>query len=102
MLFEVVLELHVKPGQSAVLKDWLRDNLPQTQAYDGCISVQALEHDRNPDRIVLIGEWESRAQWETYIKWREDRGDFDTLAPMLEDAPRFECYRQIGEWKNAV
>jgi quinol monooxygenase YgiN len=100
MLFQVILDLRVKAEHAAALKRWFDENLPETQACDGCVYVQALEHDSDPGRIVLIGLWENRPKWETYIKWRQDRGDFETLAPMLAQPPRFECYRQFGEWSN--
>lgn len=98
MLFEVILELHAKPDQSSSLEHWLAVNLPDTQTFDGCVSVHALAHEDDPCRIVLIGFWQSRKQWEKYFKWREDRGDFDVLAPMLRNEPRAECFRQFGEW----
>ena len=101
MAFQVVLELRVIPESTSALKQWLNENLPATQSCDGCISVQALQHDADTSRILVIGLWQSRAKWETYIKWREDRGDFRALAPMLQAQPHFECYKQFGEWKNA-
>ena len=78
MLFEVILELNAKPDQSQVLKNWLETNLPDTQAFDGCAAVHALEHEENSSHIVLIGFWRSRKQWEQYFEWRKDRGDFET------------------------
>jgi quinol monooxygenase YgiN len=102
MLFEVILELDAKANQSGPLKKWLDENLPETQVHDGCVSVHALEQDSDPSQIIVIGLWQSRPKWETYIKWREDRGDFEILAPMLKKKPSFECYKRFGEWKNAT
>lgn len=100
MLFEVILELFVKSGQSHALKSWLETNLPETQAFDGCVSVHALESEDDPGKIVLIGFWKSRKKWEKYFEWREGRGDFETLAPMLKREPVVGCYSQIGEWRG--
>ena len=100
MLFEVILELNAKPDQSQALKNWLETNLPDTQAFDGCAAVHALEHEENSSHIVLIGFWRSRKQWEQYFEWRKDRGDFETLAPMLQSEPKVQCYTQFGEWNG--
>ncbi len=101
MLFEVILELFAKPGQSDALRRWLETNLPETQAFDGCVGVHALESEDVAGKIVLIGFWQSREKWERYFAWRERRGDFATLAPMLEREPAPACYHQIGEWNSS-
>ena len=97
MAIKVILSLRAKAGASESLKAWFDSNLPDTKARDGCISVEALEHETDPAEIVLIGTWETRGQWEAYIAWREHRGDFAVLATMLEGEPHFECYQVLGD-----
>lgn len=100
MTLTVILTLNVRSGRSHELRSWLNDNLPHTQSYDGCLSVTALEHDANANKIVLVGRWESRPKWERYIRWRENRGDFQHLAQIIVGEPDFECYQQFGLWSN--
>ena len=99
---KVILNLRAKAGEVESLKAWFGANLAESKDQDGCISVEALEHEEDPSKVVIIGTWETRGQWEAYIRWRERRGDFAVLAPMLEGEPHFECLQVLGEWKAAI
>jgi quinol monooxygenase YgiN len=57
--------------------------LVETRAYDGCVSVETYVDADHPDTIVLIEDWDSRAQNEKYITWRLETGLVELLEPIL-------------------
>ena len=40
-----------------------------------------------PDEIILIQGWDSRADQERYIAWRQETGDLQQLVATLREAP---------------
>lgn len=100
--FEVVLELISKPDSADRLRAWLKENLPDTRDYEGCLAVQALQDADRANRILVIGQWVSRSHWEKYIEWREARGDLATVGRLAEAPPSFNCFDVLGEWRTAT
>ncbi len=82
---KVTLLFKCHPGMGAVLLDAFSTSLGDTRAFDGCRSVETFVDSDNPDTILLIEEWDSRAQQEAYLTWRVETGMLDLLAPLLAD-----------------
>jgi quinol monooxygenase YgiN len=80
---KVILVFKCQPGMGAGLLDVFTTSLADTRAFDGCTSVQTFVDADNPDTIMLIEDWESKAQQETYLAWRIDNGMIDLLGPVL-------------------
>ncbi len=98
--FEVILELEARADAVDALTGWLTANLADTRDYAGCVSVQALRDTDDPTRIVVIGQWLSRAHWQRYIDWREARGDLATVGGLVREPPSFRCFDLLGEWRD--
>jgi quinol monooxygenase YgiN len=74
MAVTVVLELHLKPeGVADTLSD-LERQLPDTRAYDGCLSVETFVDQDDPCHVVLIERWREKADQERYLAWRAETG----------------------------
>ena len=79
----VIAEFHAAEGKLDELTAALKQALPETRAYDGCISLDSwLDKDRAT--IVLTEQWDSFDHYDRYLAWRRDTGVFDALAPLLE------------------
>ncbi len=63
----------------------LQPSLADTRAFDGCISVETFVDADNPDTVMLVEDWDSKAQQETYLAWRIDNGMIDLLGPVLAE-----------------
>ena len=87
MACTVILELDVKPEAVDGVKEGLKGMLPDTRAYDGCISVFATTDQDNPNSVIAVEKWESRKHYETYFAWRGERGDLDALGEALNSPP---------------
>ncbi len=82
---KVILIFKCQPGLGAALLDAFTTSLGDTRAFDGCRSVETFVDSDSPDTIMLIEEWESRAQQEAYLTWRVETGMLELLEPVLAE-----------------
>lgn len=87
MSIEVILDLQTSSEQREELINTLASILPDTRAYKGCQSIIATSNEDNPLNIVLLEKWDSRADHESYIAWRTERGDLEKLGALLTAPP---------------
>ncbi|MCY4624733.1 MAG: antibiotic biosynthesis monooxygenase [Chloroflexi bacterium] len=92
MAVRVLLELKAKPGTGDDLASFFRSILPDTRAYEGCVSVDALRNGADADNLVLVEVWETREHYEKYLAWRRERGDSDQLAQALAEPPNIRHF----------
>ena len=57
----VLLELKVKPGTGDEVLATLKSILPDTRSYDGNIGLYVIRNQDDPDVLVAVEEWESKA-----------------------------------------
>ena len=88
----VTLELSLTPEAVDTLIAQLPAILDETRQKPGFIAIDAYRHDEDANRIILSEQWESADAYRTYLQWRQDTGLFDTLGPMLADAPRVNIW----------
>ncbi|MDA0261427.1 MAG: putative quinol monooxygenase [Proteobacteria bacterium] len=88
----VILEATAKPGTGSALVETFRAILPDTRNKEGCESVEVTVSLDNPDQILLVERWASRAQYKAYLGWRKERGDLDTLAATLAGPPSIRYF----------
>ena len=79
----LILTFPCKPGAGKDLLAAFSTALADTRAFKGCLSVATYTSATNPDDIVLIEEWDSKASQITYMQWRADTGMSQQLAPLL-------------------
>ena len=84
----VTLAFSVIPKQAEVFKALLRELLPDTRAYEGCLKVDVYEDQDNPGRIYLVEDWESKAHQQRYQAWRDESGIARVVGPFLASEPR--------------
>lgn len=87
MAARVLLEAKAKPGTGNDLVAVFKSILPETRAYEGCISIEVLQNSDDADNLVLVEVWATRGHYENYLAWRRERGDLDRLAQVLAEPP---------------
>ena len=92
MAVKIVLELKAKPGAGDSLLETFRSILPDTRAYDGCIGVDTLRDRDDPDTLVLVETWESRAHYEKYFAWRQESGLVEQLGKVVAAPPNLRYF----------
>ena len=79
----VIVSFPAKPEMLETLKDAMKKALPETRAYDGCISVDTyIEESTNT--IHLIEDWETLDHQAKYLNWRVETGLLTQLDPILD------------------
>ena len=74
----VIVSFPAKEGMMNDLKEMLKNALPDTRSFDGCISVDTyIEESSNT--VHLIEDWETLEHQADYLKWRVETGLLDTL-----------------------
>ena len=79
----VVAEFHAAPGKLELLLATLKQVLPDTRAYDGCLGLESwLDEERST--IVLTEQWVSFDHYDRYLAWRGETGALGAVAALLE------------------
>ena len=80
----VIVSFPAKEGMMNDLKEMLKNALPDTRSFDGCISVETyIEESSNT--VHLIEDWETLEHQADYLKWRVETGLLDILEPLLQE-----------------
>ena len=88
----VLLELKVKPGTGDEVLATLKSILPDTRSYDGNIGMYVIRNQDDPDVLVAVEEWESKAHHEKYLAWRTETGVMDTLMEVVAEPPSIRYF----------
>lgn len=87
MSIDVTLDLQVSEENREALLNTLEAILPDTRAYKGCQEIVVTSNDDDPLNIVLLEKWDTRADHESYVAWRAERGDLAKLGALLTAKP---------------
>ena len=74
----------------------MRDLLADTRAYDGCEGITVHRNMDEASKVVLIEHWDTRAQYDKYLKWREETGVLGKIGALLDGPPSIQCYSNVG------
>lgn len=84
----VLLELLAHDDQVDALDAFLREMLPLTRVADGCDGLTVTRSQRLASAVSVIQTWQSRDQYLSYSRWRQERGDLEPFGHLLQAAPR--------------
>lgn len=96
MAVNVILEVKAKPEKVDELKQVLKTILPDTREYQGCMGVKVLLNQDEPLNIVLLENWESRQDYESYLAWRSETGALQKLAELLSQEPNIRYFDNLA------
>jgi len=96
MTCQVILEFKVKQDSIESMRSYLREILPDTRAYDGCVSLNIIRNQDDPAAFAVIEQWDTRNQYEKYLQWRVDTGVLDKLGEMMEGEPSLRFFSYFG------
>ena len=96
MSIMITVEFPLQDGKQDDMLASLAEALPDTRAFDGCISVETYA-EQDGSSILLVEEWESKAHQEAYSEWRVSTGMLDAIAPLVSADPIFRSYEIRSE-----
>jgi quinol monooxygenase YgiN len=88
----VTFVMNLKPEVMEPLLARFEEALPDTRAFPGCRSVKVFRNDEDPNKIILLEEWDSREDHEKYMAWRNEDGTMDALAGMFTSPTKPEYW----------
>ena len=92
----VLLEMKMKPENVDDLTDFLKSELHATRGFDGCNGLTFHRNQDDPNTMIAVEDWDSRQQYEKYLAWRTDRGDFEKLTGWMEGDPSIRFFDNVG------
>ena len=92
MVVMVTLEFSVLLERADEFKMLLRELLPGTRSYEGCLKVDVYQGHDDPRTIYLVEDWESKVHQQKYQAWRDASGIAEVIGPFLTDKPRFNYF----------
>jgi quinol monooxygenase YgiN len=66
--FHVVIQFEGKLEQPKLLSAILEELIDPSRAESGCIRYESFADLSNPNRFVVIEEWERQAQWQAHLQ----------------------------------
>ncbi len=91
-MFTRIVECYVKREKRQEFNDKIQNHvLPILQSQAGFVDMLNLSSEEEPERMVAISLWKSRADAERYHR-DHFSGILDTLRPSLRDEPSVEFY----------
>lgn len=64
----------------------------ETRAFPGFRDIRVLHNADRPNEVILIEEWDSRADHEAYVAFRTETGVMDQTAQMVTEPPRLDYW----------
>jgi len=97
MSIKVIVELKLKKGMLDNAMVSFSNLLPSTRARSGNEGVSLYNDLDNKSKVILIEQWSTRKDYESYSEWRTERGDISKLSELLLEAPtkRFFSYLSV-------
>jgi quinol monooxygenase YgiN len=74
----------------------MKAELHNTRGFDGCNSITVQRNQDDSNNIVIVEDWDSRQHYETYLAWRQDRGDMDKMGAWVAGAPTIRYFQNLG------
>ena len=92
MAITVMLEFSVLVERAEEFKILLRELLPDTRSYEGCLRVDVYQGHDNPGIIYLVEDWNSKEHQQKYQSWRNESGIAEVVGPYLAEEPQFHYF----------
>jgi len=88
----VTLELALKPEAVQDFCTQIPEVLKETREFPGFVDIMVRRNADDPNRVILVEEWETRAAYEAYIAYRTETGFMDALAETITEPPRLNYW----------
>lgn len=92
MAVMVLLEVQAKQGTGDGLVATFKQILPDTRKYDGFLDITVHQNQDDKDNLVLVEKWKSKADYESYLGWRQETGVLDQLIAACSAPPSIRYY----------
>ena len=89
---KITFVLNLKPEVTEQMCAGFSEMLKDTRKFPGCRSVNIYRNDEDPNKIILLEEWDSRQDYEKYLAWRNEDGALDKMGEVLTSITKPEYW----------
>ena len=87
----ITLELTLKPEAIDAFCAGLPEAINATATRKGFRDIRIVRHAHEP-RVIFLETWDSEADYDAYIAWRQSTGMMDAMAQIIAAPPRKEVW----------
>lgn len=88
----VTVKLSVKPDRLEELVNMLGAMFPVTRLRKGFRDIQLLKSGIESNVVLLLEEWDTAQDFQTYIEFRVKTGEMATISELTDSPPRIEIW----------
>lgn len=70
MAHTALLHVTAKPGRGSEVISYYQATLSATRARPGMIGLRVVRNEEDPNKFMLIEQWDSKADQAAYAEWR--------------------------------
>ncbi|MEZ0364823.1 putative quinol monooxygenase [Mycobacterium sp. pUA109] len=96
MTVQVIMEVTLKEGHVDDFRDFMIKILPDSRAYEGSVSIDFVRNQDSPNQVLVMEKWNSRRDYEHYLKWRAESGTLNEIAGIFEGEPKLRFFDPMG------
>lgn len=90
----ICIEATLKEGRLQDAVEFLRERFPETRDYPGCKGITAYLND-DEKTMVFIERWDSHADFEKYLAWRQASGSFAYFTELVEGELEIRSFEPV-------
>lgn len=96
MSITVLAHLPFRPDAMDEGMKVLEEILPDTRAFEGCLSLTVHRDQDAPHEVVLIEQWRSTDDHKAYMSWRAETGSSAGMRSALGGAPSIQYLEHVS------
>jgi quinol monooxygenase YgiN len=74
----------------------MAEAIKDTAKFPGFRAIRILRHKDDPAKVMLIEDWDSEDAYDSYIAWRTQRGDIDSLSEVMATPPMLDIWPTLA------
>lgn len=79
----ITIEMVIKPDVAAAVRESIPAMFTETVKFKGFRSIRVVQHQNEPDRLLIVEHWDEEADYKTYQEWRNRDGELDRARESL-------------------
>ena len=92
MSVSVLLEGRLKDGERDAFTALLTEKFRLTKTFDGFQAIDLTYNVEDPNNWVILELWNSREDYEKYLKFRQEDGTLDEVASVCASGPSVRIF----------
>ncbi len=88
----VKFELNAHSDKVKEIRQFFERILQGTRDFSGNEDARISSLSEEKTKLILIEYWKTQEDFDGYLKWRKEIGDFDTLGTMLAVEPDIQVF----------